>query len=189
MEKIFDIVLVSLYWIVGCILIITAGASLAALYCAASRSIVSDRRSITKAFWSSFSLNFKESIKIWLFVAAAIFVFLLNIGILDEKMANVAGIGFMVFYTFCLIFILAVACYAFPALSRFDEPAGWIVKLSLYLTVRHLPVTILLLLLLAGVYLGILFVPYLVVILPGLGAYISVFLIEPILERHSPEQK
>lgn len=188
-EKAFDIIAVSFFFVIACIPVITAGAAFSALYYAVNTTIRRDRMTISSAFWHSFRQNFKDSVVIWLVVLAGIFIFLLNIGILDAKMFNNAGIGFMVFYGICFVAVLAMACYAFPALSRFHEPAGWIVKLSLFLMVRHLPTTFLLLLLLAGCYAGIFYMPYAALVLPGLLTYVASYFIEPILEKHMPEQE
>lgn len=188
-EKLFDMLAVSIYWLIGCIPIVTIGASFTALYYTASHSIRCDIKTVTAAFWGSYRRNFAEGLKIWLAVFAGMFVFLLNIGILDAKMSNNVGIGFMVFYGICFAAVLAMACYAFPALSRFDEPAGWIVKVSLYMMVRHFPVTLLLLAILAGCYAAVFFFPFLVIILPGFAASMSTFLIEPILKKHMPEEE
>ncbi len=188
-EKLFDMLAVSIYWLIGCIPIITIGASFTALYYTASHSIRSDIKTVTTAFWTSFRQNFVEGFKLWLVVFVCMFVFLLNIGILDEKWFNNVGIGFMVFYGICFVVVLAMACYAFPALSRFDEPAGWIIKVSLYMVVRHLPITLMLLVMLAGCYVAIFFFPVLVIILPGFASAISTFLIEPVLEKHMPKEE
>ena len=71
------------------------------------------------------------------------------------------------FYGFLTLLLVAACCYAFPALSRFEMPAGWIVKLSFYLVIRHLPVSIMLLALFAGAYMLILWNIALVLIVPG----------------------
>ncbi|MDY4969928.1 MAG: YesL family protein [Lachnospiraceae bacterium] len=187
-EKLFDMLAVSIYWLIGCLPVVTIGTSFTALYYTASHSIRCDIKTVTTAFWTSFRQNFVEGLKLWLVVFAGMFVFLLNIGILDEKMFNNVGIGLMVFYGFCFVAVLAMACYAFPALSRFDEPAGWIVKVSLYMMVKNFPVTLLLLLMLAGCYIAVFYVPFLILILPGFASSISTFLVEPILKKHMPEE-
>ena len=187
-EKLFDMLAVSIYWLIGCLPVVTIGASFTALYYTASHTIRYDIKTVTQAFWGSYRRNLAEGIKLWLAVFAGMFIFLLNIGILDEKMFNNVGIGFMVFYGFCFAAVLAMACYAFPALSRFDEPAGWIVKVSLYMMVKHFPVTLLLLVMLAGCYAAIFFCPFLIFILPGFLSSMSTFFIEPILKKHMPEE-
>lgn len=54
-----------------------------------------------------------------------------------------------------------------PGFVRFEMPAGWIVKLSFYLVIWHLPVPIMLLALFAGAYMLILWNIALVLIVPG----------------------
>ena len=98
------------------------------------------------------------------------------------------GLFFMMFYGFLTILLIIACCYAFPALSRFDMTAGWIIKLSFYLTARHFPVSLLLLALFAGAYLLILWKVLLVVIVPGAAVLLASFLIDPILDRHMPDQ-
>lgn len=187
--KLFDMIAVSFFFLLGCSLVITAGASFCALYYAVHTAIRQDRRTVSSAFWRAFRQNLKPSVAIWLAVAAGMFLFLLNIGIVNDRMPWQIGIGFMIFYWICFAAVLAVGCYAFPALSRFEEPAGWIVKLSLYLTMRHLPTTLLLLLLLAACYAGIFFMPYAALLLPGFLTYVASYFLEPVLKRHMPAQE
>lgn len=184
--KFFDLVAVSFYFIIGSLPILTMGASFSALYYAVCVAIRRDRKTVTEAFWYAYRINLKEASKIWLAVMGAMFILLTNIGILDAKLSNMFGIGLMVFYAFCCIGVIALACYAFPALSRFAEPGGWVVKLSLYLIFRHLPKTVLLVLLFAACYLGIFCMPFLLLGLPGGACLISSYLVEPVLERYTP---
>jgi uncharacterized membrane protein YesL len=67
-------------------------------------------------------------------------------------------------------------------------PAGWVIKVSFYMTFRHFPVSLLLLLLFGVSYLLILKIPLLVVFVPGIATLLSSFLIEPLLERHMPKE-
>lgn len=67
-------------------------------------------------------------------------------------------------------------------------PVGWFVKLSLYLTFRHIPVS-LLLLIFAGSYLLILWQPMLVVIVPGAANVVISKFVDPILDQHMPKKE
>ena len=71
------------------------------------------------------------------------------------------------------------ASYAFPALSRFEMPTGWFVKLSLYLTFRYMGISLLLLL----------WQPMLAVIVPGAANVFLSKLIDPILDQHMPKKE
>lgn len=185
--KIFDLIAVSIFWLLGCIPVITAGASFAALYAAVSRSIRQDIDTVSGKFWSSYKRNLKASIPIWLIFGGAVFLLLLNYGIVREQFQGLPGLFLQMLYLFCTLLAIAAAGYAFPALSRFDMPTGWIVKLSFYLTFRHLPKTFLLILLFICCYLLLLINPAVVLILPGLYGLLASMLVDPVLERHMPD--
>lgn len=182
--KIFDLIAVSIFWLLGCIPVVTAGASFTALYAAVSRSIRQDIDTVSAKFWSSYKRNLKVSIPVWLIFGGTVFLLLLNYGIVREQFRGLPGLFLQMLYLFCALLVIAAAGYAFPALSRFDMPAGWIVKLSFYLTFRHLPRTILLILLFIGCYLLLLINPAVVLILPGLYGLLASMLVDPVLERH-----
>lgn len=67
-------------------------------------------------------------------------------------------------------------------------PVGWFIKLSLYLTFRHIGVS-LLLLIFAASYLLILWQPMLVVIVPGAANVIISKFVDPILDQHMPKKE
>lgn len=184
--KIFDMVLVSIYWFLGCIPIVTIGASFAALHRSVTKSIRQDRETITKQFWKSYKQNLIPSLGLTTAYGMVLFLLLLNIGILRAKMQGLVGLFFMTLYVIVGIFVIVCACYGFPALSRFDMPVGWIIKLSGYMTVRHLPISLLLLAMTAAAYLAIFVKPLLVMIIPGVFATVASPIIEPLLERHMP---
>lgn len=144
-----------------------------------------DVGAVSQKFWTAYRRDLKASIPLWLLALGAL---LLNTGILLEKASGPAGLFFVLFYGLAALVLLTAACYAFPALSRFDMPVGWIVKLSFYLTFRHLPVSLLVLMLLAVSYLALLRAPMLFLIVPGMSALVSSFLIDPLLDRHMPRE-
>jgi uncharacterized membrane protein YesL len=186
--KAFDILALSFFWLLGCLPIVTIGASCTAAYYAAAKSIRRDIGTVSGDFWKSYRQNLKPSLPLWLVMLLFGFVFLLNIGIVGAKLTGMPGTLFTVVYAACFVALLAAACFAFPALSRFEMPTGWIIKLSLYLTVRHLPVTVLLLALLAGCYFAVYRQLWLILFLPGLLALVSSFFVDPILDRHMPKE-
>lgn len=187
--KCFDLMAISLFWVMGCLPVVTAGASFSAMYAAASRSVRQDVGTVTTKFWGAFRRDLKASIPLWLIFGGALLALLLNIGILMEKASGPVGVFFVLFYALAILILLTAACYAFPALSRFDMPVGWIIKLSFYLTFRHLPVSLLLLVLFGLSYLVLLRVPMLFLLVPGTSALVSTFLIDPLLDKHMPKEE
>lgn len=186
--KIFDLAAVSVYWLVGCIPLVTAGASFSALYAAVTKSILDDQGSVSSVFWRAYRRDLKAALPVWLIYAAAIFVMLLNFGIIRENATGFVGLFFQVLYSMLVLFLLTAACYVFPLLSRFDMPWGWYVKLSVYMTVRYLPKSLLLLAVFALSYLLIWKQLAFVLIVPAIGTLVSSYLLEPLLERHMPKE-
>lgn len=187
--KIFDLIVVSVYWLLGCLPVITIGASFSALYAAVTKSVRHDRDSISKQFWHAYKQNLLPSIPLTLIYGGVIFAMLLNIGILDAKTDSLWGLFFIVLYAFTIVFFIVSACYVFPALSRFAMPTGWLVKLSFYMAVRHLPISILLFLLFAVSYLALLYQMALFLLIPGIVSFVASAMIEPLLERHVPKEE
>lgn len=187
--KIFDMIAVSVFWLLGCIPVVTIGASFCGLYAAVTKSIRHDRDSVSKQFWHAYKQNLIPSVPLTLIYGGVIFAMLLNIGILQEMTDSLWGLFFTVLYGFTIVFFVTAACYVFPALSRFDMPAGWFVRLSFYMTVRHLPVSILLFVLFAGSYLVLLNQMAFFLLIPGAVTFVTSFLIEPLLEQHMPAEE
>ncbi len=187
--KIFDVILVSIYWLIGCIPVITIGASFSALYAAVTKSVRHDRDSVSRQFWHAYRQNLIPSIPLTLIYVGVIFLMFLNIGILDAKLRNTFGIFFIVLYALVIVFFIIAACYAFPALSQFAMPSGWFIKLSFYMTVKHLPISIVLFAVFAVSYVALLAKPTLFMVIPGAVSCMASYMIEPLLDRHMPKEE
>ena len=61
--KVFDLLLIGIYWIIGCLFIVTIGASCCAMYQAIEKSILEDRETATKVFWKTYKRELPGSIK------------------------------------------------------------------------------------------------------------------------------
>lgn len=182
----FDLLAVSIYFVIGCLPVITIGDSFAALYYTVEKSIRGDRGTVTKSFWSAYRMNFKQSFFLEMIVGAAGFAMLLNLGIVNAKFSGKPAIAMLIFYGILLGIVVAASCYIFPALSRFEAETGWFVKIGLYMTFRYLPVTLLIVGLAVLSYLAVYLIPTLILVLPGPAALLSTFLIEPVLKKHMP---
>jgi uncharacterized membrane protein YesL len=84
--------------------------------------------------------------------------------------------------------MIAAANYGFAALSRFDMPFFWIIRLSLCMTFCHLLRTLALIGMVAASYLLLCVQPLAILVLPGVYALLASMLIDPVLERHMPDQ-
>ena len=186
--KLFDLAAVSIYWLIGALPLVTAGAAFSALYAAVVKSVREDRGSISAEFWRAYRRDMKQSFPIWLICAAALFLLMLNYGIFRENAQGVVGIFFQILYSALALFVLTAACYVFPLLSRFVMPFGWHIKLSLYMTVRYLPQSLLTLAAFLICYFLIWKQPLWALILPGFFTLAVSYWMEPLLAKHMPKE-
>ena len=112
----------------------------------------------------------------------------LNIGILMEKTDGYVGLFFIVLYAFVSVYAALAACYAFPALSRYDMPAGWILKISLYMVGRYFLTSLMLAVILVCFGAFTWKVPLLLLFVPGPIAFLMSEFLERVLKKHMPEE-
>lgn len=186
--KICDILILSVLWLLGSLPIVTIGASFSALYASASRSIRNNIGSVAGEYWKSYRRELKGATPLWLIFAGAILLLLWNMGIIWNIAAGLPRLFFFMLYGVILALTITAMCYAFPAISRFDMPFGWFVKLAFYMTFRNLHISIITLLLVAVGYVMVLSRPWMVIFMPGLLATVISSMIDPALARHEPKE-
>ncbi len=185
-SKIFDLMILSILWVICCIPLITIGDATSALYYAVVKSVKEDNGYAVKEFFRSFKRNFKSAVIIWLILAAFFAAAQMNAFIIMEMMDDFAG---MILTGGCLVvstYAALMALYAFPALSRFDMPVFWILKLSVYMSVRYFLTSIALVMVLFCFGVLVLRVPLLIIIIPGVIAFVMAEFLERILKKHEP---
>lgn len=185
-----DLLLLSIFWTLGCIPIITAGASSAALYHAVVMALRKEQGYAWKTFLTAFRQNLKKGILfhlVFLFFAA-----MLLVGDMPWILQAFAGTRPSVFSLFLFIvktfFLLGWVCWIYPLISRFDERFLKLAEAALFQTVRNLLITILsiILLLIAGFLLWL--EPLLLLIAPAPVALGLSYLLEPGLKQLDGQQ-
>lgn len=185
-EKIFDVLMLGLICLVCCIPIVTAGASITALYYAIVRSVKNNDGYAGHQFMKAFVRNLKPAFLLELIFGVLYVILQLNIGILTQETDGLFGLFFIVAYTVVTVYLLLVVCYAFPALSRFDMSVGWILKLSMYMVVRYLFTSVALLLILFCFGVIVWRIPFLIFVVPGPMVFVMSEFLEHKLKKHDP---
>ncbi|MDR2303103.1 MAG: DUF624 domain-containing protein [Treponema sp.] len=185
MEKAFDGITLNLLWLLGCLPVITAGASTTALYYAAVKNLRFERGHLIGEFRRSFKVNFFKSVLLFLILGGLFFIILVNRNIVPDIDGGYFGFFLFCFYTFLGVLIIAVALYTFPCLSRFDMGILWILKIAIYMTFRYIHYTLGILALLALAVFMIVNVPFFIFILPSPIVILMSYLIERVLKKHS----
>ena len=186
MSWITDCIFLSFFWIVGCIPVVTIGASTAALYDAAFFAYRRKSKHSWSRFWQSYIKNLKPSL-----LPNILFLILLALGgsvvihLWNDAVANGSWIVFAAGTTVAGL-ALGVLSVVFPMLSRFENSCGQLFGNSVRLALANLPRTILL-----AVINGLTLVVCLrfvlpVMILPALCAFLSSWFVEPMLKPYLP---
>lgn len=187
MTWITDCIFLSLFWLLGCMPVVTIGASTAALYDAVYYGFRRRDKHSWSRFWRSYVGNLRAS----LLPNIVFLLLLLSGGAAMVQLWNgaVADGGWMLFAVGAIIGIalLGVLSLLFPVLSRFDNRFGRLLGNTVRLALANLPRTMALGVLnaVAG-WLCLRFILP-VFLLPGLVALISSLFVEPILRPYLPE--
>ena len=189
MNQITDCIFLSLFWLLGCLPVITAGVSTAALYDAVYHTFRKGEKNSWQRFLHAYKQNLKPGILpgiLFLLAAAA----LTRLGILVWNQAVYGNISWGVFAAaaFFLLVLLGIGSILFPLLSRFETGTVQLFSNTLRLGLANLPLSLGLALVNAVViFFSVRFVVPLF-FLPALGALLSTLFIEPMLKPYMPKE-
>lgn len=189
LDKVGQMILLSVVWIVGCLPVVTIATSTTALYYAVIKSIRREYGSAMQEFWQSYRSNLKRGIPITLGMLLLALVLSWNIQLLSQEGQ---GNNFLLWGSIILLALLVgVAVYICPVLSRFTMSAGKAIRLAFVMSIRFFPYTLLLAAGTVGlVYLQVFVIPIpAIVILPSAWCYVSTFLVEKALLRFMPPKE
>ena len=142
-----DLVGLSLAWGFLCIPILTFGPATSALYYTVVKCFRQREKNTFTIFWRAFRGNLKQGIKATLITVPVMLLLIFGYGVMKENWGSEFGAVMFVAYDIALVVPLGILCWLFPLLGRFDAPLGHSLKTAAMLTFRHLPSTVILVLL------------------------------------------
>lgn len=172
--------------------IVTIGASLTAMHYVMLKLVRGEEGYITKDFFKSFRMNFKQATIIWLIMLA----FLILFGV-DYYLVVFSGIGFpkglnKVLTAIAILLVIA-SMYIFPVLSRFDNTVRNTIKNGFIMSIMALPKSLVMTVLFAAPVLVLFLVPRAIplVLLFGtsLPGYLSAMLYSQTFRKFEPQQE
>lgn len=176
-----DIIFIGLLWILCSLPIVTIGPASAAMYYTMVKSVRRGRGHSGSMFFSSFKSNFKSALSLWLILLLLILLWLADMyamNLLDpEGTKLMSGIS-----AYLIIPVLIPLPWLFAYISRFDNSLWNTLKFVIFISVKNLARTVMLLLIMAAfVILGWLF-PALIPLLPGFCCLLMSFQTEPVFK-------
>ncbi len=186
MGKIVDIILVSMLWTFFCMPIITIGPATTALYYVVAKVIRKERGYIWQEFWKCFKQNFVTGIIYTAICLAIAFVFYFNFNVINVKDTTVNLILFYIYWMFMFVIGSAVV-YLFPLLSRFNLKRFELVKMALFVSMKNLPNTLVVLLITVLAGLLMYSVPIVTSFIPGVSCLLCSLRLEKVFKKYLPK--
>ena len=181
------IMFLNLLWVLFSLPVVTAGASTVALYTVLFKMKHGKEGKLFWDFWEAFRANFRQATALWLIIVFAAVVFTTDI-FFFVNMGGFAGTFCAMLFLGLDIALLLMSIYVFPLQAMFDNKIATTLKSALFLSVRHLGWTVVLLLLymLTFVCVWILWVT-IVWFVFGLAAFINTGIFDRIFKRYYPK--
>lgn len=186
MSKLFDLMFVSILWVIFSMPVITMGPATVALYYVTVKVVRKERGYVFAEFWKSFKENFLTGIIYMAVILGIGFLFYVNFEVINFRNTTWNLILFYIYWMFLFI-ISSTVVYLFPLLSRFSLKRFQLVKMSLMVSMKHLPKTLIILMIVVVSGVSMYIVPALTAILPGLCALFTSFPLEKVMKRYLPE--
>lgn len=138
MVKIANMIIVSLYWILCCIPVVTVLPACAALYHTVSKVIFGNGNGVTRDFFTSFKAALKPGValSILIEVVGALIAFGIYTG-LQIWDAGIFGTVYMAAGVLIGFVCLTTLIYVAPALSRFEGGISVVLRLSMYFAMKN----------------------------------------------------
>lgn len=196
MGRIADLIILNFLCLICCIPIITAGASITAMFYVTLKMVRNEESYIFKGFLKSFKENLKQSIVIHLIMLVLGFLLYLDFTLVKNMPGTMGKVLLYVFMVFIFVYFM-IFIYIYPVLSKFYNTVRNTFRNSLLMAIRHLPYTILMMAV-SLLPLAVLFIPtiqvqslvMMLLFLMGSSsiAYINSMLLVKIFDKYIPEE-
>ena len=138
MVKVANMIIVSLYWILCCIPVVTVLPACAALYHTVSKVIFGNGNGVTRDYFTAFKAALKPGVAltVLLEVVGALIAFGIYTG-LQIWDAGIFGTVYMAAGVLIGFICLTTLVYVAPTLSRFEGGIGVVLRLSMYFAMKN----------------------------------------------------
>lgn len=178
-----------IYMLIDAVSMVLAGPAMASIYYVNVKVIRRDRGYAVREFFHAYKMNFKQGAILGAMLGAIItllsfdFQYAYRLMEAEQKMGNVMLIGSLSI----TIILLGVVMVIFPLLSRFTMGTKQLLKSSLYIAFRHLPSTLIILVIVVATAVGLYVLIPAVFILPSVCAFLCSFPMEKVMKRYMPK--
>lgn len=145
LSRLGDFFLLNIIYLISCIPVITIGAATTALYYTTLKMAENRESYLWEDYKKSFVQNFKQATIIWAMILAVGGVLAADV-LLIKGLSQQFGALVLMIVIVAFIFLTLLCIYVFPVLARFENTVPGIMKCSIVMAIRHLPSTIVIIL-------------------------------------------
>ena len=145
MNKVADLCILNIVCLICCIPIITAGASITAMYYVTLKMVRNEEAYIIRSFFKSFRQNFRQATVINLIMLVVGAVLYLDIRVANGMPGSAGSVFHVIFMAFAIVYFV-LFLYVYPILARFYNSVKNTIKNALFMAIRHLPYTVVMIL-------------------------------------------
>ncbi|MDE6912208.1 MAG: DUF624 domain-containing protein [Lachnospiraceae bacterium] len=192
LNKVADIMILGIVFMIACVPVITGGAALTAAYYMGFKMVKNEETYIIKGFFKAFKENFKQATILWIFV-----LIIMAVIVADYRIILYSGIAFASGLRIAMVSVTLIAAlgivFVFPLQARFQNTVKHTFKNAFLMALSHLPSAFLLIIIYAVPYLILWLVPQLfpAVFLLGFGGifYFKSFVLLRVFRKYESAEE
>lgn len=157
MSRLADIVILNLLYIICCLPVFTVGAATSALYYQVMKMSKNEESYTFRGFFKAFRENFRKATLAWLILLVIGVLLALDLYLAPTLGSQALVSGFRVICSAAALLWLITFSYVFPLFSKFENTVKNTLQNAILMGIRHLPFTLVILLVNASPVLAIVF--------------------------------
>lgn len=182
MNRIFDLFVLNILWVICSIPIVTIGAATSALFECNLNLVNGDESSLITNFFKAFKSKFKRSTFLWLFILAISSVLGFNLIFWLKSGMSISYIALPIIF-FSILVVLLITPYVFPILMKSQLSLKNMLKYCFFVSIGYLPNSILITTINILFFLGALTIPTITVLMLLIGFAINNYLICTVINK------
>lgn len=186
LDKIGNLVIASLLWLVCSLPMVTMGLATTALYYTVVKVVRHERDSLLRQYYEALRREWKQGLILGGLYLLAFALIMFDVIAWREEGTKLGLFLFLV-CTAALVILAVGAVYTFSLLSRFELATKEVLKISYFLAFRFLPSSLVIALVLGLSCLLLYLIPYTVLIVPGAACICISYFTEKIFRSITPE--
>ncbi len=188
MGKLVDVFILTMLWFICCIPIVTIGPASTAVYYVTLKLVRDEESYTVRSFFKSFKENFKQGVAIGLIMTALGIFFAYDIYAYFAMGTQVMTILGILFLGIFLLYLFTLT-YVYPLQAKFYNTVFHTLRNALFMSVKHVFRSFLMVIIAVAVWVGVLFFPPLLLLSFGLIAFLQSYFLVKIFDKYIPKEE